>query len=330
MDRSIYNHPSRNEFASASSKSGRPVKRIKAETYSSRIQEVTSAPQEIPSAGSRPPTEASESARRHERSQTTRSPLLFRTLDEMSHRLDQMDLQAIAENPVFAVEQCRLLCASAKLNYSDEFELCRLQAAHFSHTMACAFELRKLTLDQEDQFQRATSGYEATISNQSETISKLKAELALKCNRLAETEAKLKRCEASLEEVAARHFRSELVLFRNRADFDEKLKKSEASQGHLRARVELLETELMRRQAEVEALQNQAVDSEQKVWNSENKALSLVKKIANWENSSREMSAAAAKAMEEFMGSSVFEGRGAQLLMYLSSSNEQNNQNQAP
>lgn len=196
--------------------------------------------------------------------------------------------------------------------------------------MACAFELRQHTLDQEDQFQRATSSYEATISNQSETIFNLKNELELKCNRLAETEAKLKRCEVSLEEVVARHLRSELVLFRKRADFEEKLKKYEASQGHLRARVEFLETELMRRQVEVEALQNQAVDSEQKVWNSENKALSLVKKIAEWEKSSREMSAAAAKAMEEFMGSSEFEGRGAELLMYLSSSNDQNNQNQAP
>lgn len=88
------------------------------------------------------------------------------------------------------------------------------------------------------------------------------------------------------------------------------------SNANLSSRVESLEAELSRKQAEIEVLKNEAVASEKKASHVENKIIEMQKY-------SEALSSAAAKAIEDLKSSEEkSQDSDTNLLLYLASSNQ--------
>ncbi|KAJ0021172.1 hypothetical protein Pint_31675 [Pistacia integerrima] len=104
------------------------------------------------------------------------------------------------------------------------------------------------------------------------------------------------------------------------AEAEAKLKSYESSEVDHNFRVESLEVELIKKQAENEGLKNQAIASEQKASSSEQKALLPARTILKRDKYSKDLSDAASKLIEDSSGSGKSKDQGADLLMFPSSS----------
>ncbi|KAJ0021174.1 hypothetical protein Pint_31673 [Pistacia integerrima] len=104
------------------------------------------------------------------------------------------------------------------------------------------------------------------------------------------------------------------------AEVEAKLKSYESSEVDHNSRVESLEAELIKKQAENEGLKNQAIALEQKASSSKQKALLLARMILKRDKYSKDLSDAASKLIEDSSGFGKSKDQGADLLMFPSSS----------
>ncbi|XP_031284414.1 MATH domain and coiled-coil domain-containing protein At2g01790-like [Pistacia vera] len=164
---------------------------------------------------------------------------------------------------------------------------------------------------------------EATKSRIEVIMSNLSAEVALFSSKLAEAEAKLKSYESSEVDHNSRVESLEAELIKNQAE-NEALKNqaiaSEQKASSSEQKALFLEAELIRNEAENEVLKNQAIASEQKASSSEQKALLLARKILKRDKYSKDLSDAASKLIEDSSGSGESKDQGADPLPFPSSS----------
>ncbi|KAJ0084120.1 hypothetical protein Patl1_29788 [Pistacia atlantica] len=164
---------------------------------------------------------------------------------------------------------------------------------------------------------------EATKSRTEVIMSSLSAEVALCSSKLAEAEAKLKSYESSEVDHNSRVESLEAELIKKQAE-NEALKNqaiaSEQKASSSEQKALFLEAELIRNEAENEVSKNQAIASEQKASRSEQKALLLARMILKRDKYSKDLSDAASKLIEDSSGSGESKDQGADPLPFPSSS----------